>query len=276
MRRAIYKTLLRAPIKAASGALTTVGAVGTVWPTWVQSKIGGPMSAYQIELTSKLVLVAGIVYFALLWLLKPGEKEAAPERQPPSGPTTHGPQSHNISAQRDVHITHAAPAAVQEPKSPCGSARLPEPSRKPRRCPEMPMWKAVEYVSSIIGDTDEQHCYPEARRLIRQAARDERIEVWGRKGLLPEHMNAPLRCSDIWTPIEAGYWDDFKLNPLATGQLFEDREHTDAEPHVRSGILSGQYWNLRVSESDFHNEWRKPIERFNFGPRPSGPNSWMA
>lgn len=81
MRRALYTILLKTPVKVVSGTLTAVGAVGTLWPAWLQTKVGEFMTADQVELLSKALLIAGVIYFALLWLLKPGEKEAAPRHR---------------------------------------------------------------------------------------------------------------------------------------------------------------------------------------------------
>lgn len=140
----------------------------------------------------------------------------------------------------------------------------------------MPMWQAVEYVAETIGDTDFQGCYPEARRQVRQAGLDARLEIWGKKAIPPSHLSAPLECSEVWSPIDPDYWQDFRLNSMAIGSTWDAHPHTEAEPHVSQGIISGQYWALRVHKPKIEIIWPRPAPPRTRRRPNLGPNGWMA
>ena len=122
MRRVVYQALLSAPFRIGGSVLTVGGFVGSVWPDKVKAVLNG--TSFPIQTIAIAALVVGVIYFALLWLLKPGEK--------PGGggltQSTTGPHSPNFGQARDVHIGdvhHHAPAATQPVKSPYGTARSP-------------------------------------------------------------------------------------------------------------------------------------------------------
>lgn len=146
-------------------------------------------------------------------------------------------------------------------------------------CPIFPMWEAVMHVASVVKDVDETACYPIARREIRQAARDGRIEIWGRPTIPLTRLAQLPQPKEIWEPIGSEYWSDFKLNSMAVGEIWQEHPHTEAEAHVTKGRDGGMYWTLRVDQRDIERTWRKPRNdgggnNASFGP--SGPNAWMA
>jgi len=110
----------------------------------------------------------------------------------------------------------------------------------------------------IIGDTNEQDCYPETQRQIRQAAIEGRIEIWGKKEIPPRHLSSPRISSEIWSKIPPEYWRDYRLSSLATGEMWDGHDHTWAEPHITRGILAGVYWSLRVHRWEIEREWPRP------------------
>lgn len=83
----------------------------------------------------------------------------------------------------------------------------------------------------------------------------------------PSHLDSPVTWSDIWTKIEPSYWRDFKLDPIATGELLDDRGHTEPEQHV-SHNLSRRYCSLRVGQPDIEREWPKALQA---KPKPDLP-----
>jgi hypothetical protein len=123
-----------------------------------------------------------------------------------------------------------------------------------KRCPEMPIWEAVEYVRQVIGDDDFQNCYPEARRQIRQAALEDRLEIWGRKEIPPNTYDTPLGASRAWSKIEPNYWTQHELSSLAIGQLFQEREHTWEEAFKNK--IGDRYWELKVRQPQLDRIWR--------------------
>ncbi len=122
-----------------------------------------------------------------------------------------------------------------------------------KRCPELPIWEAVEYVRQVIGDDDFQNCYPEARRQMRQAALEDRLEIWGRKEIPPITLSTPLGGSGAWSRIEPSYWAEHELNSLAIGQLFQEREHTWEEAFKNK--IGHRYWELKVRRAQIERLW---------------------
>jgi hypothetical protein len=119
---------------------------------------------------------------------------------------------------------------------------------------QLPIWQAVEHVRAVIGDNDEDNCYPEARREIRQAALGEQIKLVGRRELPPPH--APGYHSDVWTEVPPKYWKANELNALATGCAYTEHEHTWPEPFVVHGFKN-RYWSLKAIRSEIEQRWRK-------------------
>lgn len=177
---------------------------------------------------------------------------------PPNAQTSHGPNSPVVgSVARDFHYYPPAPlpAARQEPKSPYGSAQI---KPQPQRVPRTRMWEALEWVAKVIGDDDHQRCFPDARREIRQAALNARVDIYGRKEIPPAHMTAEESCREVWTQIPSDYWNDWRITEMAAGPLHDERPHTGAEEHIRTGLMSGRYWALRVDAEDLKREWPEP------------------
>lgn len=179
----------------------------------------------------------------LAWSLWPREEE--PEEAPAaSGPVTFqsstGDSSPNFSGT-------FGPVILSPP--------APPPTVAKERCPEWPMWRAIEYVSAVIGDQDETQCYPAAQNEIRQAAANGIIRVWGKKQKPIEHSDSPNACSPIFSPIPADYWHDYHLNSMATGEAWDNHPHTNAESHVATQIRSNRYWTLRVDRAEIESEW---------------------
>jgi hypothetical protein len=216
-------------------------------------------------------LIFAACVFVLAWSLWPRDKE--PEQD--SGATanqatTLGTGSHALAGtfNAPIHI-NPLPAAVQERKYPGRIAlpkmdiaadearRLRERQAEAKRCPEMPIAAAVEHVASVVGDIDCENCYPEARRQIRQAALEERIHVWGKHEIVPDHMQAPLRSRTIWKPIEPAYWENYELAAYSTDPSTDDQPHTQMEEFISGGTFN-RYWSLRVRKRQIEQRWHKP------------------
>ena len=118
MRRIAYQALLKAPFRIASGASTALGFVGTFWPDKVKAMIGNGVPVQPIGIA---LLLASAIYFLLLWLLKPGEKDGG------SGTTvtTGGPYSPavgsvggNLTQVFNPPPAEKSPYEMPPPKSP--------------------------------------------------------------------------------------------------------------------------------------------------------------
>lgn len=203
-------------------------------------------------------VISVIAFAGLLMAFWPGRK--AEEAPPANGQTTHG---HLSPAIRDnygtVQIGPPASPITQPEKSPYGTAHLkPSPSpRVPRKCPEMPIWKAVERVRTVLADNDRENCYPATLVALRQAALDERITIWGRKENRPSGLKEES-WRPVWTAIPAGYWEDFEFTAFVTTDEY-DSEHT-WNPNVAGFGRGNRYRDLKVDQAEIEREWARPTE----------------
>lgn len=296
-----------------SGAVSSMaGLLWQVYAGWttaaqIPSDAGGiaKMMADPPVYLPWLLVVAGLLVLA--WSFWPREDREDRLGEPGIAQTSHGQMSPNFgTVHGDVHIGASPPSNEPDILPPRGpivrrlsqaeadvarartakdrnlglAVRVAGPlPGKEHQCPESPVWKAIQHIAQVVGDSDEQGCYPEARRQFRQVAAEGRIDVWGRRGIAPAHLNAPKTCSEVWMLIEPDYWHDYKLNDRATDEASVESDHTSAEPHVSHGIWAGKYWALRVHEYQVVREWPKPSPPSSGGggpPRPTGPNAWTA
>lgn len=102
---------LKAPVKVVTASGGVIGFIGSVWPDKVKAVIGEGIPVQPISIA---LLAAAVLYFLLLWLLKPGERD-----EPSNGGTTittGGPNSPgfgHVGGNVTQHF-HAAPAPTQE------------------------------------------------------------------------------------------------------------------------------------------------------------------
>jgi hypothetical protein len=173
--------------------------------------------------------------------------------------TSHGPHSPNFgSVGRDVNIyahppaqepTHTMPSWARER----GLATYGIHDRK--QCPDTPVWWAIHRIAARIGENNSAEGYPDARRQLRQAAR-EGLEIWGQEQIPPIEMHDVHKHRTVWSPIPATYWQDFMLAITAANEIQEDAPHTCEEASPNTPL--GRYWNLRVRKEEINRRWRKP------------------
>lgn len=267
--------------------ISTAAGVGSV--ASLLAGVGVPIAFPDAQpwIGQALLLGAGLLLALVvgLWWPRKNNDEGSGTTQ-----TTHGAHSPIF---RDVHgsvTINPTPAATQPAKSPHGSgwnerslaglervmrggferrsraqALVERTAREERqRCPEMPIWQAVQHVASVIGDSDKENCYPEARSQIRQAALEQRIDVWGKHEIVPDHMAAPLRSRKVWKAIEPSYWEDYEIAAYAADPSTDDQPHTQMEEFFSGGSFN-RYWSLRVRKHQVEGRWRRPMETTNDG-----------
>ncbi len=239
-------------------------AVATVtWPQVVKEWANWAVTPETLRLIGLAGVIVGLAYWCLLLWLRQSEPSVA-VASPTVDQKTKGDGSHNIN-NSTVVITPAHEGGIPW----LTSSRRAQAAKRP----EMQISEAIAYISGVIGDKDPEHCYRRTRREVRQAACDGRIEIWGRAELPQEAKTDPEEASEIWTPIDAEYWRHFKLTEMATGELFQDREHTSPDPFVAERAKQ-RYWALRVDQSAIRREWykRENPRRIKY---PRGPQDWM-
>ncbi len=132
MRRIVYSGMVSAPSKVVSGAATLLGLAGTIWPEKVQNLAGDTVTVDNIQSIGIVLLIASVIYFALLWLLKPGESDSGKGN---ITQTTSGSNFHNIHAgtvgEMHLHAAPPPPAAKQimRPANSVGERPHPRPQK---------------------------------------------------------------------------------------------------------------------------------------------------
>lgn len=169
-----------------------------------------------------------------------------------------------------IHINPAP--AVQERKYPGRiqrphrdiaadeARRLRQREAEAKRCPEMPIAEAIEYVAGVIFDMAVEDCYPGARREIRQAALEARIDVWGKHEIPPQTHDAKLRARQVWRRIEPSYWENYELVAYATDNSTDDQPHTQMEEFISGGSFN-RYWSLRVRKLQLRLRWHGGVSQ---------------
>lgn len=117
MRNAIYKAMVGLPAKLTSAGATLMGLFGTFKPEAAQKLVGDSVTAENIQYVGVLLLIAAVIYFMLLWQLKPigGAEGAATINQTL---TSHGPRSPAIIGDGNTINFHAVPIITQERRKP--------------------------------------------------------------------------------------------------------------------------------------------------------------
>lgn len=112
---------------------------------------------------------------------------------------------------------------------------------------DRPMWQAVEYVAGTISEAASIKCYEKARKMLRQAAGNGEIKVYGRREL----PNRAGYCSDLYTYVDAGYWAKYLIGEMATSRDWTEHEHTRPE----YGVAADRYWSLMVNWQEILAKW---------------------
>lgn len=265
----------------ASGAVAILAAPWGIYSSYksVEDLPGDVGSLAQMladppfEMPWLIFAIAVVILTWSLWPRAPREESEAEPSAPSIGPNinqrTTGPNSPTFAGPvRDVHI-YPSPAATQErkhphPQSRSGVRRAVERmiAQEANRCPEWPVWRAVEHVATVVGDADDAHCFPEARRQLRQAAAEGAIRFWGQRDTAASHFKDD-RHNSLWTPIEQDYWRDYKFNAMATGSTAEDQHHTTFEEFA--GKRGARYWQVKVDKRAVERYWQRPPETTNDG-----------
>jgi hypothetical protein len=124
-----------------------------------------------------------------------------------------------------------------------------------------PVHFAIEHISNKIGDVDASGCFPEAGRLLRQRAYDQKVKLRGRKQLVDRPIFSKDEYSAIHTDIEGQYWTTSELNALATSAdpRFQAGYQTDPQTAYAWGPKGiderNRYAELIVCWSDIMREW---------------------
>lgn len=248
-----------ATVGGISGVALTL--LGIAVPLVIPMELSG-IGRWSLVGAGGVLLLASFVW----WMLNKGGEGGGAVTQ-----TTSGPNSPTFGSIGDHAVITIGSTQPHEPRdlpdfrSPPPPTYVtwddPSPSQKGRKCPDIPISRALINVAEAIQDSDVEHALPEARRQLRQAALDGRVIVWGRRTLPLTHLKAKLAPADVWSPIGPSYWNDFKLDAASADPARDGAVHTCAEPHVSTGINAGKYWSLRVDMSEVMREW--PSIRFN-------------
>lgn len=265
MRRVVYQTLLGAPFKVLGAASGIAGFVGSVWPEKVKAVLDS--GSFPIQTASAVLLVGAVLYFALLWWLKPGERDEGGG----TTQTTHGPHSPNFGhVGGNVTITHGAQDATQPSKSPYGSAR-------PLRASEQARDEINRHLRIERGDPPwlETH-----RADPKPDLNFNGLMVRVYKNLGGSPPSGPSR-KEFWGRVDREVADKMSLNYLhAWGRMSPTQAlreidssawaeglfaHRDKALFVPNGLHTIEFSDLHFWKHEIDRIWPKPLETTNDG-----------
>lgn len=175
-----------------------------------------------------LGLAAVLALISLIaWAWGRGKGDAAP-----SGQTSYGSRSPNLSGiSGPVYIGDVHHVGEE----------------KAERCPDDRVADAIEAIQSSTGMRDQ------AFAEFRQAARDGRVNAWGRAEIPPTYTDAPDQWHELWTKIPRTYWDKFRLVADLDVLRSALQPHTIAdEGHFPE---RQRYWSVRVENREIAAHW---------------------
>ncbi|MDA9918307.1 hypothetical protein N9D37_00265 [Erythrobacter sp.] len=247
-----YDTLVALPLKSFSGIAGVIGIGAALWPTWFEEKIGAQVTADTLETLGLCLMAVSVIYFALLWWLKP-----AAEVSPRSAQSSSGSGSPNIqSGGGDVNFYNAPPppASTEERKNPYGT---PSPSPYSGRAmkgldralrgvssPE-PDYPLVDMMRQVYGERK----WPASRA-------DQRAFV----------RKIDLEVADKISQQNASVWGRFHDTPLKSVGEHWDRgtfKHITNSLTVPIGMEGTTYKDLHFNKAEIDAIWPKPISTTN-------------
>lgn len=240
--------------KVASGITGVCMAIATTVVTMIWPTINPQLGAALLALCGIGFVIAGILWF---WPGKNGEAGFG------TTVTTQGSNSPGFgTVHGNVTITNGASQPLESQLSTVRSLsdraeRLAQQySHGQRGCPEVAIWWALHRIAARIGETNSADGFPEARRQLRQAALSGQVEVWGQQQIDPTAIADINRHRDVWSPVPAGYWNDYKLSESASNRSQQDAPHTEDERQPNT--MLGRYWNLKIHKNEINRRWPKP------------------
>jgi len=129
---------------------------------------------------------------------------------------------------------------------------------------ESPIWKAIQHVAICIGEPKDTNYFPKARVLIRQAALDGHLTIWGKKQIEKATWATAWKYSDITTKIERDYWSTHVIKSNASVEMqnpnvpfTQTESYVPSEPHG----WENSYADLRASEEQINILWPEKPRR---------------
>jgi hypothetical protein len=128
---------------------------------------------------------------------------------------------------------------------------------------DTPMWKAVRHVAEKVHDLNAREFYPQARKIIRQAAIDGLLTVWGKHAIIGQRQD----FSDAITEIPKEYWQKSEITAVGASESGIDINranwsHTGPESASSWGPKGWDerkgYAGLRIDWTQLQKVW--PIE----------------
>lgn len=114
-----------------------------------------------------------------------------------------------------------------------------------------PIYKAVEYVSNMIGEEKNGNYFPKTRAILRQKACNGELKIYGKRQLANRQSEPHWRYDSILTGISADYWGDHILSGASTIE-----QPNSNIPHTTiTGPNSLEPKGWENSYADLHIKW---------------------
>lgn len=215
----LYNALVALPSKTIGISTGSIGVLAAFWPTWLETKVGAKVTADTIQTAGMALMAASIVYFAMLWLLKPSVSDVV--ESPSQSNASGGSGSANFAGNHGhITVNQFSSAVPVEPKP-----RVPKPAYTQKGldglerallgyqpAPNFPLnGVIVKVYKSLGGMPKERHMKEKFIQKVDLAIADAIVErgltVWGRLADRPREQISPTllrkaRFKHIWKFIE--------------------------------------------------------------------------
>jgi hypothetical protein len=165
--------------------------------------------------------------------------------------------THSSSSSATIYFPSGAPSRL--------ALIFQEQAPQPAASYDMPMYSAIRHVASRIGDSDEKKNFEKSRGLLRQAALDGKIRIWGKRRV-PTNSETEVKFSSVYSEIESTYWATSVISPMASiDQSLPDADMWDGHPHTTAestwswgpkGIYEQRHCtDLKVNAAEIGKAW---------------------
>lgn len=185
MRRIAYTALTRLPAKVGTTGIGIGGVVASVWPAKIRDLVGVSMTPDNIRWLGIAALSCALIYFIVLWLLKPTESSQSGLASGQSSTGAQSPIFGTVAGSVIFNPPPPAPAPAPSPPSRPSNAGHEAQKITDTRQPDTPLRALGSYLERAIAPPDledEGRLLIWLEHLLMDAISLKGLAVWGRRG----------------------------------------------------------------------------------------------